>query len=61
LGRENQFRELANSALPELRSQMVDANRILQTASTSRSAIEGKQPTATGKVGGQENSKVRQD
>jgi hypothetical protein len=46
LGRHSQFSELAQSALPEMKSQLSDAQRILQSA---RNQSNG-QPTATGAV-----------
>jgi hypothetical protein len=46
LGRQSQFRELAESALPAMKAQLSDAERILQNA---RNEPSGK-PTATGTV-----------
>ncbi len=54
LGQETRFSELASSALPEMRSQLSEAQRILQTAS---SAPNG-QPLSTGAVS---NPKAKSD
>jgi len=46
LGQQSQFSELANSALPEMKSQLSEAQGILQSASASPQG----QPTSTGTV-----------
>lgn len=46
LGQEGQFQELASSAVPEMKAQLSEAQRILQFASASPNG----QPTATGAV-----------
>ena len=46
LGRQGQFSELANAALPEMKSQLSEAQRILQSAS----AAPNGQPAATGTI-----------
>jgi hypothetical protein len=57
LGQDGRFRELAGSAVPELRAQLNDANRILQTANASPAPGQGSQPTATGSVAPQQSAK----
>jgi len=46
LGQQSQFSELANSAVPEMKSQLSDAQGILQSSSASPNG----QPTSTGTV-----------
>jgi hypothetical protein len=46
LGQRSQFSELANSAVPEMKSQLSDAQSILQSSSASPNG----QPTSTGTV-----------
>jgi hypothetical protein len=46
LGQQSRFQELASSALPEMKSQLSEAQRILQSAGASPNG----QPTATGTV-----------
>jgi len=46
LGQDSTFRDLAASAVPELKAQLSNANRILQSAS----AVPGGQPATTGTV-----------
>jgi hypothetical protein len=46
LGQQSQFSELANSAVPEMKSQLLDAQSILQSSSASPNG----QPTSTGTV-----------
>ncbi len=48
LGQGPQFRELATTALPELRAQLADANRLLETARASPSQVESKPGAAAG-------------
>lgn len=52
LGQQSQFNELASSALPEMKSQLSDAQTILQSAS----ATPNGQPTSTGTVSAPETS-----
>ena len=47
LGRQGQFSELTGSAVPEMRSQLSEAQRILESAS----AAPGGQPASTGATG----------
>lgn len=47
LGQQDSFSELASSAVPEMKAQLSDAQRILQSA---RAAPDGEQPAATGTV-----------
>jgi hypothetical protein len=46
LGRQSQFSELAGASVPEMRSQLSEAQRILQSAS----AAPNGQPTSTGTI-----------
>lgn len=46
LSQQSQFGELASSAVPEMKSQLSDAQRILQSASMT----PGGQPTSTGTI-----------
>ncbi|MEE1609863.1 hypothetical protein [Microvirga sp. CF3016] len=46
LGQQGQLSELASSAVPEMKSQLSEAQRILQSASASPNG----QPTSTGTV-----------
>ncbi len=46
LGRQSQFSELAGASVPEMRSQLSEAQRILQSASAAPSG----QPTSTGTI-----------
>ncbi len=46
LGQQGQFSELMNTAVPEMKAQLSEAQRILQSASNT----PGGQPTSTGTV-----------